>query len=136
MNRCNATCVPLYETLGDNAVEYILRHSEAVLVVVVGAKLGVLAKALAAGGLAGQLTGGVVVWGDASEEAKKVGVLDGWRCTGGMGLERGWGGGGTRAPEPMVSGSNHLCPCWMPVGDQVDAALLTCALSPLHCCHP
>jgi len=33
INRMNAVCVPLYETLGDNAIEYIVEHSDTKLVV-------------------------------------------------------------------------------------------------------
>lgn len=47
-NRNNFVCVPLYETLGEDAIEYILGHSEARLVFVQGKRLGRVAKALAA----------------------------------------------------------------------------------------
>lgn len=47
-NRNNFVCVPLYETLGEDAIEYILAHSEARLVVVAGKRLGRVASALAA----------------------------------------------------------------------------------------
>ncbi|GBF97083.1 hypothetical protein Rsub_10094 [Raphidocelis subcapitata] len=47
-NRNNFICVPLYETLGEDAIEYILGHSEARLVVVQGRRLGRVAKALGA----------------------------------------------------------------------------------------
>jgi long-chain acyl-CoA synthetase len=43
-NRMSYVCVPLYDTLGENAVEFILNHSEASVVFVQGAKLGELAK--------------------------------------------------------------------------------------------
>ncbi|KAF5827353.1 hypothetical protein DUNSADRAFT_795 [Dunaliella salina] len=33
MNRMSAVCVPLYETLGENAIEYIVEHSDTKLVV-------------------------------------------------------------------------------------------------------
>ncbi len=33
MNRMSAVCVPLYETLGDNAIEYIVEHANTKLVV-------------------------------------------------------------------------------------------------------
>lgn len=32
LNRMNGVCVPLYDTLGDKAVEYILDHAEIRLV--------------------------------------------------------------------------------------------------------
>jgi long-subunit acyl-CoA synthetase (AMP-forming) len=33
INRLNGVCVPLYDTLGDAAVEYVVRHAEIKLVV-------------------------------------------------------------------------------------------------------
>ena len=33
MNRMSACCVPLYETLGENAIEYILEHSGSKLII-------------------------------------------------------------------------------------------------------
>mmetsp|Transcript_33119 Transcript_33119/g.84069 ORF Transcript_33119/g.84069 Transcript_33119/m.84069 type:complete len:672 (-) Transcript_33119:449-2464(-) len=77
MNRMNGVCVPLYETLGDNAVEYIIEHSGLKLVVAQGAKLGVVARALGKGGK-DVVTGGVVYWGPAKpadvDAAKAAGV--------------------------------------------------------------
>lgn len=45
-NRMSYVCVPLYETLGESAIEFILEHSEAKLVVVAAKRLGRVAKAL------------------------------------------------------------------------------------------
>lgn len=45
-NRMNYVCVPLYETLGDTAVEFILEHSEVSLVAIEGKRLQRLARAL------------------------------------------------------------------------------------------
>jgi len=47
-NRNNFVCVPLYETLGEDAIEYILDHSEARVVVVQGKRLARLAQAMKA----------------------------------------------------------------------------------------
>lgn len=47
-NRNNFVCVPLYETLGEDAIEFILQHSEARVVFVAGKRLGRVAKALGA----------------------------------------------------------------------------------------
>ena len=33
MNRMSAVCVPLYETLGDNVIEYIVQHAGTKLIV-------------------------------------------------------------------------------------------------------
>lgn len=63
-------CVPLYETLGDEAVEYIVDHSETQVVVVAGARLGLLAKALPK--LKAPLKG-LVYWGEADKAALEVG---------------------------------------------------------------
>ncbi|GFR41005.1 hypothetical protein Agub_g1672, partial [Astrephomene gubernaculifera] len=46
MNRMSMVCVPLYETLGDSAVEFIIKHSGTRLVVCSAAKLPVVARAL------------------------------------------------------------------------------------------
>jgi len=46
-NRINARCVPLYDTLGENAVEYILNHAECKAVFVSSDKLGNLLKSKA-----------------------------------------------------------------------------------------
>lgn len=46
MNRMAMVCVPLYDTLGDAAVQYIVKHAGTRLVVAAGQKLGVVAKAL------------------------------------------------------------------------------------------
>ena len=66
MQACNATnvyCVPLYDTLGENAVEFILNHSEATLCFCDQAKVGKLAKAIP------KATGvkTIVYWGSAEE---------------------------------------------------------------------
>jgi long-chain acyl-CoA synthetase len=68
-NRQNLQCVPLYDTLGVTAVEFILKHSDSVAAVVEGAKLDVLADALPS--VKSQLKL-VCFWGEATEEAKKV----------------------------------------------------------------
>jgi long-chain acyl-CoA synthetase len=47
-NRQNLVCVPLYETLGETAIEFILEHSAARVVVVQGSKLARMAAALRA----------------------------------------------------------------------------------------
>ncbi|PNH12187.1 Long chain acyl-CoA synthetase 5 [Tetrabaena socialis] len=45
-NRMSMHCVPLYDSLGENAIEYIVNHSEAVAAFVSSEKLPALAKAL------------------------------------------------------------------------------------------
>ncbi|KDD76920.1 AMP-binding enzyme [Helicosporidium sp. ATCC 50920] len=59
-NRQGLHCVPLYDSLGDNAVEFIVRHSETSAVFALGAKLGELSKAVASLGDQVKL---VVHWG-------------------------------------------------------------------------
>eukprot|EP00879_Flechtneria_rotunda_P004637 GHRR01004896.1.p1 GENE.GHRR01004896.1~~GHRR01004896.1.p1 ORF type:complete len:595 (+),score=137.38 GHRR01004896.1:491-2275(+) len=63
-NRMSYVCVPLYETLGEDAIEYILEHSEAKLVVVAAKRLGRVARALK------QIDNilAVVYWGTAAPE--------------------------------------------------------------------
>lgn len=79
-NRNNLACVPLYDTLGDAAVQYVISHSEVRVVVVSAAKAPALTKILAAMGSSGggpqQQVASVVVWGPASEEVLQVG--EGW----------------------------------------------------------
>lgn len=62
-------CVPLYETLGETAIEFILQHSEVKLVFIQGSRMGRMAKALQH--VHKMLA--VIYWGDASEADIKVG---------------------------------------------------------------
>ena len=59
-------CVPLYDTLGENAIEYIINHSEASFVVVSSAKLAAFAGALPK---ITQPLKGVCYWGPAPAAA-------------------------------------------------------------------
>ena len=82
-NRMSYQCVPLYDTLGENAVEYIINHSEAVAAFCDSKKLGQLAKAAK-----GFCTGGfkhVIYWGDGDVAAVEVSILEStaahhWAC--------------------------------------------------------
>eukprot|EP00892_Ulva_mutabilis_P009730 jgi/Ulvmu1/7129/UM034_0035.1 len=66
-NRMGYECVPLYDTLGENAIEYIIDHSESVYLVVAGAKLPNFAAALPK---MTQTLLGIAYWGkNASSEA-------------------------------------------------------------------
>ncbi|QDZ23683.1 acetyl-CoA synthetase-like protein [Chloropicon primus] len=65
-NRNNVACVPLYDTLGENAVEYILNHAECKAVFVSSEKLGNLLKSK--GNMPTVKL--VVYWGEASDEDK------------------------------------------------------------------
>ena len=60
----------LCQTLGDAAIEYILKHSSLRLVVTAGSKLPALLKALPK--CAGVASCGVVYWGEAAEENVEV----------------------------------------------------------------
>lgn len=62
-------CVPLYDTLGETAIEYVMTHSETKFVCAAGSKLAGLAKALSK--FSGQLVG-VAYWGEAPKEAVEV----------------------------------------------------------------
>ena len=68
-NHQNAMCVPLYDTLGANAVEFILKHSGATAAFAEASKMKVLAEALPA--VKGQVKF-VGYWGEAAEDVKKV----------------------------------------------------------------
>ena len=66
-NRMGLVCVPLYDTLGENAIEYIIDHSEASFIVIAAPKLPAFSKALP------KITSalkGIVYWGkEPSQEA-------------------------------------------------------------------
>lgn len=65
-NRLNTVCVPLYDSLGENAIEFITNHSEATVVFVASDKLANLAKALPK---CTATLKSVVYWGEANTAA-------------------------------------------------------------------
>ncbi len=71
-NRLNTVCVPLYDSLGENAIEFITNHSEATVVFVASDKLANLAKALPK--CTASLKS-VVYWGEANTAAIEVSRL-------------------------------------------------------------
>jgi long-subunit acyl-CoA synthetase (AMP-forming) len=93
----NYVCVPLYETLGDTAIEYILEHGSVKLVVIQGKRLGRLAKALAQ--VPPMLA--VVVWGPAEEADLQVSGC--CMCSGSS--TRGL----THTPAPLTAQHNRAC---------------------------
>eukprot|EP00884_Botryococcus_braunii_P002561 jgi/Botrbrau1/12305/Bobra.0205s0004.1 len=68
-NRQASWCVPLYDSLGENAVEYIIRHAEISIVFTSGEKFGALARALKP---VTDLVRTVVVWGDVDPTVRKA----------------------------------------------------------------
>lgn len=66
-NRLGLHCVPLYDSLGENAIEYIIDHSESSFLFVSAAKLPDFAAALPK---IQRTLKGVVVWGAASDAAR------------------------------------------------------------------
>ncbi|BDA49779.1 Long chain acyl-CoA synthetase 4 [Coccomyxa sp. Obi] len=66
-NRQTAYCVPLYDTLGADAVEYIINHAEVTIVCASSLKLPALIQPLAA--TKGQVTA-VIYWGEVDTLAK------------------------------------------------------------------
>lgn len=68
-NRTSLECVPLYDTLGDTAIEFVMKHSETKFVCSAGDKLQGLAKGITK--FSKQLVG-VVYWGEAPKEAIEV----------------------------------------------------------------
>ena len=71
-------CVPLYDSLGENAIEYIINHSESVLAFVDTTKLPMFAKAVT--GMGDRLRH-VVYWGAGDEAAIQVSELLGRALT-------------------------------------------------------
>ena len=74
-NRINAQCVPLYDSLGENAIEFIINHSESSITFVSTEKLPALATALAK---TKDMLKTVIYWGaghPASVEARPT-----WPC--------------------------------------------------------
>eukprot|EP00955_Chlamydomonas_euryale_P104517 365573-Chlamydomonas_euryale.AAC.3 len=70
-NRLNTVCVPLYDSLGENAIEYIINHAEAAVAFVATTKLGALAKAL---DKTKDTLKTIVYWGKGDAAAIKVGM--------------------------------------------------------------
>uniref|UniRef100_A0A7S0R5D9 Long-chain-fatty-acid--CoA ligase n=1 Tax=Chlamydomonas leiostraca TaxID=1034604 RepID=A0A7S0R5D9_9CHLO len=68
-NRMSMHCVPLYDSLGENAIEYIINHAEAVVAFVSTDKFPNLVKALDK--VQGVLKS-VVYWGPGNAEAQKA----------------------------------------------------------------
>ncbi|KAL4436674.1 hypothetical protein ABPG75_003813 [Micractinium tetrahymenae] len=68
-NRNTVYCVPLYDVLGDNTVEYIIDRSESSIVFVAADKLPVLAKAMHK---VERPVGNVVYWGKPSAAAQSA----------------------------------------------------------------
>ncbi|KAG2499949.1 hypothetical protein HYH03_002234 [Edaphochlamys debaryana] len=71
MNRMSMVCVPLYETLGDSAVEFIITHAGARFVVSHASKLKLLVKAFASAKVRGVADVGVAYWGEAPADVVK-----------------------------------------------------------------
>lgn len=68
-NRHSLYCVPLYDSLGENAIEFIISHSESTFIFVAHDKLEALLKALPK---VLQWVKTVVYWGNASEATLEV----------------------------------------------------------------
>ncbi len=62
-------CVPLYDSLGENAIEFIINHSESSIVFVASDKLAKLAGALPH---VLQLVKNVVYWGAGDKASQEV----------------------------------------------------------------
>ena len=68
-NRQTAYCVPLYDTLGPDAVEYIIGHAEVTIVFASALKMRALVEPLSR---AKGAVKAVIVWGDIDGIAKMV----------------------------------------------------------------
>lgn len=71
-NRQNLCCVPLYDSLGENAVEFIINHSDSGVVFVSTEKLSLLVKAIDKVVAVMKV---VVVWGEGNPQAEQVGAV-------------------------------------------------------------
>jgi len=69
-NRMSMICVPLYETLGENAIEYIIDHSGTSLVLIAAKRLGRLTQAVPL--LKKSSLRAVVYWGEPKHEELKA----------------------------------------------------------------
>jgi long-chain acyl-CoA synthetase len=67
LSSMSAICVPIYDTMGEENVEYVISHSESCAVAVQDTKLSPLAKILAKGNCSNITS--IVYWGNPSEEA-------------------------------------------------------------------
>lgn len=75
-NRQNLACVPLYDSLGETAVEFILTHSESGAVFAAADKLPPLLAAIKAGSLASSIPT-IVTWGDVDAASAKAAAAAG-----------------------------------------------------------
>ena len=92
----SAYCVPLYDSLGENAIEFIIHHSEATIVFVASDKAANLAQALPL--VKGQV-GTVVYWGPKDAGVVKVRMLP--ACDSSPVASPAWYGGTLQAPPTM-----------------------------------
>jgi len=102
-NRMSYVCVPLYDTLGEGAVEFIIKHASVSTVFVQGSKLPALAKALPK--LKGVVKS-VVYWGKPPEDAVKSAADEGVLVSSFEDFLAS-GEGSIRPPEPPSS--EDLC---------------------------
>jgi len=70
-NRMSSPCVPLYDSLGENAIEFIINHAEASVAFVATEKLPNLVKALPK---TKEVLKTVVYWGEGNKAAIEVGT--------------------------------------------------------------
>eukprot|EP00210_Caulerpa_lentillifera_P003470 g3311.t1 len=68
-NRMTYACVPLYDTLGEDAIEYIVKHSETTIIFAQSSKLERLEKALPQ---INDLVKTVVYWGDENQSVGRI----------------------------------------------------------------
>jgi hypothetical protein len=106
-NRMSYVCVPLYETLGEDAIEYILEHSEARMVVVAGKRLGRMAAALKQV----DKLAGVVYWGEAAPADLRVSTCTACGAQGACRTGKGCTGNATVLSGANSSSSSHKDSC-------------------------
>mmetsp|Transcript_18262 Transcript_18262/g.51152 ORF Transcript_18262/g.51152 Transcript_18262/m.51152 type:complete len:544 (-) Transcript_18262:303-1934(-) len=102
-NHQNLKCVPLYDTLGHDAVEFIMKHSEAAGVFCQGPKLKVLSGALQSVKSNIKL---VCFWGEASDADKKAMADAGFTL---KSFDDLLAEGAAKPVEPLPCSSDDLC---------------------------
>ena len=71
-SRSNYVCVPLYDSLGEQAVQHIIKHAHTRVVISAAEKLALLVAAIKA---SPGIVKAVIYWGERSPDIEKVAVL-------------------------------------------------------------
>ncbi|EFJ51208.1 hypothetical protein VOLCADRAFT_73402 [Volvox carteri f. nagariensis] len=102
-NRMSLQCVPLYDSLGENAVEYIINHSESVAAFCSTQKLPALVKALPR---TKETLKSVIYWGPGKEDAIKAATDIGYKV---LSFSELLALGAEKPAEPVPPKPEELC---------------------------